>query len=166
MSRVNKCYNTEDGPIYFSRSVAVVGIVVIVTEEDAYVLLTKRADSMEDSPGRWCLPCGYLDWDETLLEGTIREVLEETTLNLTELARPTFTDIIKIADSTENSKQNVSISRLFCYTYDKLPEINTTSEVSEVEWCILDPLVLEKKNLVFNHFALIEKSVEFLAKNL
>ena len=30
--------------------------------------------------GKWCFPCGYLDWDETLEEAASRELYEETGL--------------------------------------------------------------------------------------
>ncbi len=38
------------------------------------LLLGKRKD------GRWCIPCGHVEWGESVEEAAIRETLEETGL--------------------------------------------------------------------------------------
>lgn len=43
----------------------------------------KKADSAFRSAGEWCLPGGKLDFGETLEEGAIREVKEETGITIT-----------------------------------------------------------------------------------
>lgn len=58
-----------------------IGVILI---RNGKILLGKRnsdpdkADSAFRSAGEWCLPGGKLDWGETLEEGAIREVKEET----------------------------------------------------------------------------------------
>lgn len=42
------------------------------------VLLLKRGDSAPWMPGRFCLPGGKLELNETLEDGALREVMEET----------------------------------------------------------------------------------------
>ena len=158
MSRPNKCYQTEDGPIWHSRSVAVVGVVLVSVNKKIYVLVTKRSDTMEEMPGRWCLPCGYLDFDEDIKQATVREILEETGLEVLKLEEVKIIDTFRI-DSTPNTKrQNVSISTIFATTSLKnLPELKLTSEVSELEWCEVSNL--GEKNLVFNHFNVVTKAL-------
>ena len=81
----NTLHTIEGRMVPESRSVAVVGVIVAIDKhtslsylgcKDIYVLAEKRSRNM-DSPGKWCLPCGYLDWDETGPEALIREVYEE-----------------------------------------------------------------------------------------
>ena len=41
-----------------------------------------KADSAFRSAGEWCLPGGKIDWGETLEEGALREVQEETGITI------------------------------------------------------------------------------------
>lgn len=51
-------------------------IAAIVVNKDGKILLGKRGgDSIY--PFNWCLPCGYIEYDETYVEATVREVKEE-----------------------------------------------------------------------------------------
>lgn len=50
---------------------------VVFDDDRRKVLLTRRTDN-----GRWCLPGGALDPGETVTESCIREVLEETGLDV------------------------------------------------------------------------------------
>jgi len=63
-----------------------IGVILI---RDGKILLGMRhldpdkADSAFRSAGEWCLPGGKLDFGETLEEGAIREVKEETGITIT-----------------------------------------------------------------------------------
>lgn len=54
----------------------VVGVAVIVLDGER-VLLGRRAGSYR---GQWCIPCGYVEWDEDVRTAARREFLEETGL--------------------------------------------------------------------------------------
>ena len=54
----------------------IVGVaVLLVTDGD--ILLVKRTGSYE---GTWCIPCGYLEYEEEIRAATARELREETGL--------------------------------------------------------------------------------------
>ena len=53
-----------------------VGVAVILQDDNYRLLLGKRAD------GGWCIPCGYVEWDESVEEAAIREFKEETGLDV------------------------------------------------------------------------------------
>lgn len=84
-----KVYTQTGQQVYLSRACSVVAEVCLyeVTQAKWYILLVKRGEACPDFQGDWCLPCGYLDWDETLYQAMIREVYEETGLYLSELHR-------------------------------------------------------------------------------
>jgi ADP-ribose pyrophosphatase YjhB (NUDIX family) len=48
-----------------------------IVEKDDCLLLVKRAPHLSEG-GKWGLPGGFLDRDETLAEGALRELREET----------------------------------------------------------------------------------------
>jgi 8-oxo-dGTP diphosphatase len=56
-----------------------VGVAVVLAEEDR-VLLGRRARGAY--AGRWCIPCGYVEWDEEVRAAARREMLEETGLEV------------------------------------------------------------------------------------
>jgi 8-oxo-dGTP diphosphatase len=62
-----------------SGSVAALRHVVVhaVVEKDDALLLVRRAERLTEG-GKWGLPGGFLDRDETLAQGTLRELREET----------------------------------------------------------------------------------------
>jgi len=52
------------------------GVSVLVVDGDRVVLCRRRAGAFEG--GKWCLPCGYIEYDEDYLTAALREVREET----------------------------------------------------------------------------------------
>ena len=54
----------------------VIGVAVILRRGPA-VLLGRRSGSYR---GAWCIPCGYVEWDEDVREAAAREFREETGL--------------------------------------------------------------------------------------
>lgn len=52
-----------------------VGVAVIVIEA-GQLLIGRRRD------GGWCIPCGHVEWDESIEEAAMREMLEETGLQV------------------------------------------------------------------------------------
>lgn len=54
--------------------------ILIIDDEDR-VLLGLRGNS-EIKPGKWCLPCGYIEGTETIEEAAKREVMEETGIEI------------------------------------------------------------------------------------
>lgn len=56
-----------------------VGVAVIVIQEGK-VLLGRRGRGPK--AGLWCIPCGYVEWDEDVRDAACREVAEETGLEV------------------------------------------------------------------------------------
>lgn len=107
--------NGEEQIIWDSRSVAV-NCVIIVTDPDIttepFVLISKRGTGAPDFNGLWNIPAGYLDKNETTSEAMVREVWEETNINL-----------LSILDMKENDKNYI--------VHDKITkEWGTNSDVS------------------------------------
>jgi 8-oxo-dGTP diphosphatase len=59
----------------------VVGVAVILQTADHRILLGRRAKH-STYPGLWCIPCGYVEYDEDVREAARREFKEETGLEV------------------------------------------------------------------------------------
>jgi ADP-ribose pyrophosphatase YjhB (NUDIX family) len=177
----------EGETVWVSRSVALVGEVCAynLVEQAWYVLLVKRGTGTPDFQGFWCLPCGYLDWNETLTEGLLREVFEESGLYLPSLSShehfshspcsltqqdyqqemPWF-----ISDIPNNTKQNISMhyAVLFAWNHTILPTLsNAHCEVNEVEDIQWMPLHKAKSmTLAFNHHVLLRRLCQELSADM
>ena len=57
----------------------VVGVAAVVLDQDGRILLGRRNGSYR---GLWCIPCGYVEYDEDVYEAIIREFKEETNLEI------------------------------------------------------------------------------------
>ncbi|MEX2236667.1 MAG: NUDIX domain-containing protein [Dehalococcoidia bacterium] len=56
-----------------------VGVAVVLRDEGGRVLLGRRTTSYA---GQWCIPCGYVEWDEDVRDAARREFKEETGLDV------------------------------------------------------------------------------------
>ncbi len=106
-------YGDKQIGVWVSRANSVDGIVLAIADDGIRVLITKRSNTMYDSPNKFCVPCGYLDWEETRYEAMIREVYEETSLYLPNYSKYNIFDNSKqpfiVKDSPkDNVRQNIS----------------------------------------------------------
>ena len=97
----NQPVNIDGKEYWISRSVAVCGAVFTI-DDGLRVLAVKRGNNL-DEPGKWCLPCGYLDWNETLEEACAREIMEETGLHTHSF------NLYHIDSNPESNRQNVTV---------------------------------------------------------
>lgn len=146
---------------WISRAICVV--IKFTTKDRAgreYVLANQRGEGTPDPEfvGSWCLPCGYLDFDETIKEAAARELKEETGI----VINPKWLTLVGIIDEPERDKrQNVSF-RFKCeipkmYKEDWEKEITDAyseeKEVSKIKFIPLDEI--DKYKWAFNHNHLI-----------
>ena len=117
---------------WISRSIVVIPFTFKVEDNKIYTLIEKRGKSVSDT-GKWCCPCGYLDFDETLEQACVREVKEETGVEL-DVKNVHF---INYNSSPMETRQNVGM-RFICftqpYTEIDMSKIQTKDEVDDVMW--------------------------------
>jgi 8-oxo-dGTP diphosphatase len=162
---------------WISRSDAVDGIVFAILLSGIYVLVTKRSDKMRDEAGKYCVPCGYLDFDETLHEAMTREVYEETSLYLPNYQKYLIFDNNKqpflIRDDPKLNRQNVSMIYISVYDFSKDPdkfpyyvENFTCREVLFVKWMPFSDFdKLHSMYWAFNHDEMIKKALVYFRVN-
>uniref|UniRef100_A0A8D2CLT0 m7GpppN-mRNA hydrolase NUDT17 n=1 Tax=Sciurus vulgaris TaxID=55149 RepID=A0A8D2CLT0_SCIVU len=72
---------TSGSELLMNRGVDL-GVAIILQSSDQTVLLTRRTRNLRVSPNLWVPPGGHVELDEELLDGGLRELWEETGLQL------------------------------------------------------------------------------------
>lgn len=172
-NKQNEQIELPDGRIiWLSRACAVSTTVCCYLKGKPHILLAKRGEGCPDAIGKWNLPSGYLDWNETLTEAAEREVYEETGVNLITIAAKEQNVIashmhqpwqVKSQVSKRNfSKQNISNHFYFIFSADQAPATTTENgeenEIAEVQW--VEQSQLGQFEFAFLHNKVIERFFE------
>lgn len=164
----NPSHNIDGRIVWESRSVAVVGVIIIYKNLIPYVLVSRRGPNSSDFQGKMNLVAGYLDWNETGLDALTREAWEETGFNLTkhfETLQVLRTDLVQpwaVTTRPTENHQNVALRYGACFYIsedDEFPVLTTehneiVGECEDPQWMPLE-LVAEYE-WAFNHNKVIE----------
>ena len=157
-----ECYD-KDGKFlgWFSRSVAVLALIHVYGKDGRhYVLASQRGKGTPDPEyvGKWNLCCGYLDFNETGKESVIREVFEETGVNI---SNETIRSIGVNTDPTTDKRQNVTLRYVVALSKDKevyerqfSHKNNEKDEVGEIKF--IDYRDIDKYEWAFGHDKIIK----------
>lgn len=137
------CY-FEDGDkaVPSLRHIAADGLVVRKNE----ILLVRRAPHLLEG-GKFAIPGGYMNRDETTKEAALREVLEETGWKCK------VKEFFGIADGPNrgDDRQNISIF----FIMEPVEEVEKPdAEVTEVQWFPFDALP-KPEEVAFDHYQVI-----------
>jgi len=134
----------EDGANAKLRHVVTDAIVV----KNNQILLVKRSQKYSE-PGKYALPGGFLDRDESADQGVIREVLEETGYQ-SEVV--TLFQIIHQPRNLTDQRQNVG----FVYLVTPKSQVQSPdNEIDSIHWFDLSKLPTPE-TVAFDHFNIIQ----------
>lgn len=158
-NKLNEAHKGEDGKTRFhSRSIAV--SAAIVTADD-HVLITQRSATMAHHPNKWCIPCGYLDWNESVHQALIREVFEEVGLNVDGEQCVLY----QVSDNPERDElQNVSFNFIILIpkNHDEVT-LAPSEEVQDTKWLSNTDINADQfgdLEFCFNHKARLKQLVK------
>ena len=180
-NKANTAHTLENGEVVWdSRSVAVAGVIFAWKNSEKYphVLASKRGPKAADFRGKWNVVCGYLDKDESATEAMIREIWEETGLNVVRIMN-SDTDMIEHMEQpwfvnhkpTEN-RQNVTLRFGLCFSVEDGKEFpKLTTKYNEVVGEVEDPTWLSFEEIdnydwVFGHDEVIKKYFEIVLNSI
>lgn len=117
--------------------------------KDDRILLVKRAKRLNEG-GKWALPGGFIDRDETVLEAAKGEAEEETGYKIASAQLLFFTDD---PNRPGDDRQNIS----FIFKTEVLEKIRDIDDESkEINWFPLDNLPPQNQ-IAFDHYQLIKR---------
>ncbi len=120
------------GFIYYRNPYPCVSVLVI--DDNGRVLLGKRSEK-SIYPYKWCLPCGYIEYEETYIEAAIREVKEETGVSINPIS------IVNVVSNHLDNGVNSIVTVLLAE-----PETITIvpgDDITEADWFDIDKSIPE-----------------------
>tara|TARA_R110000744_G_scaffold33007_1_gene76918 strand:- start:375 stop:896 length:522 start_codon:yes stop_codon:yes gene_type:complete len=152
-NKENTCYTKEnigDEKVWKSRNAA----VCVALQVGDKILVVKRGKELSHS-GKYCLPCGYLDWDENCSQAASRELYEEAGVHVSESAFDKVGAYEVVSDPKKDELQNITFH--YHIKLNKLPSVKVDGkEATEYAWVTNDDLCLD---FAFNHKKRIEKII-------
>ncbi len=128
----------------------------VITKDDKYLLVQ---EAQEKCFGKWNIPAGHLDPNETIFEGATREIYEETgcKVNLTgilQIANKVLTKDtwISIIFATELIQENLHFDKseildVKWFTYEEI--LSMANELRNYEW-IIDCIKALRENKILD----------------
>ena len=124
---------------------------LVYREENGHreVLLIQRKN--DPYKGKWALPGGFIEMDETLLEAAVRELREETGLNIPVMEQ------FRTFDAIGRDPRHRTISTVFIgNTGNVSGRLRASSDASKVGWHSIDKL----PDLAFDHKDIIRLAIQ------
>ena len=161
-----------EGETYWvSRSVATAGFVFSRLDGEFYVLANRRGSGTPDFQGFWNCPCGYLDYNESLTDSCIREILEETGIDMGIcISRGAKLLRIGINEGLYTEKQNITFRFMFLdMTGNAISQVLTDKyserhEVDDIKWINIKNV--DNYKWAFNHDKIIKHCINTFINNI
>jgi len=125
-----------------------IGIDAIITNSNNEILLVKRDAGSKAYPNLWSLISGKVDWGEEVKEAVIREVKEETSLDI---------EVIKFTGKYYDKKGRHPTKTMICLPHIcKVVggELRAGSDAEDAKWFKLDDV--KNMELAFDHKQMLE----------
>lgn len=147
----------DDGGKGNLRHVCVDALVIV----DDKILLAKRSNKVSTEAGKYCIPGGYFERDEYLIETAIRETKEETGYHVSDGLLFHIRDAP--VDISDVNRQNVAFTYLFTSISSQI-EPHTDWDSDKPIWMDLLETRHHKSEIAFDHWNIIQAYVQHKAK--
>lgn len=140
--------------LYPNQPVVGVGALIIRNGE---ILLEKRKN--DPGKGKWSIPGGLVELGESLEQSVIREVLEETGL---EVENPELIDVVSNIIKDENGEVKYHFVIVDYFVKLKSGKLNASSDAEELRWVPLSEV--EKYDLTKTFREFLQRNRQTLEK--
>jgi bifunctional NMN adenylyltransferase/nudix hydrolase len=128
-----------------------------VVVQSGHILLVKRGDM--PGKGQWALPGGFLNQDETMLDGAIRELKEETKIKVPVPVLKGSIKGSKTFDAPNRSSRGRTITQAFHIDLGvgELPKVKGSDDAEKAFWVPFKDVKQEK--MFEDHFHIIDNFI-------
>jgi len=127
-----------------------------VVVRSGYVLLIKRGGN--PGRGKLAMPGGFLNQNETLLEGCLRELREETSLGLSVNLLEDAMKASHVFDYPGRSQRGRTITHAFYFDLGlgQLPRVQADDDAAEALWMPLSDVLAHPEWFFEDHYSIVE----------
>lgn len=136
----------------YPRPAVTADVAVITTEQEPKVLLIQRGN--EPYKGHWAFPGGFMDMDETTEQCAIRELEEETGLQISEVKQ------IGAYSKVDRDPRGRTITVAYIARIANAEKVNGQDDAAKAEWFPINNL----PPLAFDHEDIMKDAIELLQK--
>ena len=121
-----------------------------------HLLLIKRGG--QPGKGQWALPGGFVEPDETLLQSAVREVAEETRLELSAAHIAEHLVSSQVFDYPKRSARGRTITHAFHFRFPEgdLPRIEAADDAAGAHWVAIEDLEALRDQFFEDHADIID----------
>ena len=138
----------------YPRPAVTADCVVITRESEPKVLLVERGN--EPYKGCWALPGGFMEMDETTEQCAIRELKEETGLDVREVRQ------IGAYSKVDRDPRGRNVCVAYLAIIDKPAEVMGQDDAARAQWFPINAL----PSLAFDHEDIMRDAVELFRTRL
>ena len=142
------------GRLYPDKPIVGIGAIIV---RNGKMLLEKRKN--DPGKGRWSVPGGVVELGENVTQTVIREVKEETGLDV---AEPEHIDVVDQITRDENGRIKYHFVIIDYLVNLKGGTLSAASDADALQWVSLDDV--EKYDLTSTFRAFFERNKDFLKK--
>lgn len=126
-----------------------------VVKSAGHVLLIQRGDF--PGKGLWALPGGFLDQRERLIQGAMRELVEETRLAVLESSLMNALVDVKVFDHPDRSLRGrtITYAHFFDLKSDRLQAIEGADDAAHAAWVPIEQLASMEERFFDDHFHIL-----------
>ena len=140
-------YTSEYPPIYVTAD----AVLLVRVDGTVQALVIRRGNPPFE--GQWALPGGFVDPDEDLQPAAVRELAEETGLDVPQLRQ------LRAYGAPERDPRHRTVSVAHLAVLDETVEPTAGDDAAHAEWKEVDWL-LEDGRLAFDHAQILRDAVE------
>jgi bifunctional NMN adenylyltransferase/nudix hydrolase len=128
-----------------------------VVECGGQVLLVKRKH--HPGKGLWALPGGFVEPRESLADGAMRELIEETALAIDPAELPAALRAVRVFDQPDRSQRGRSITHAHHFHLGEgaPPAVLGSDDAAEARWMPLDAIAGLEEQLFEDHFQILDE---------
>jgi bifunctional NMN adenylyltransferase/nudix hydrolase len=144
-----KLWSNSPYPVTFVTTDAVV-------VQSGHVLMIKRGGF--PGKGLWALPGGYVDANERIVDGIIRELIEETKLKVPEKVLRGSVKNTEVFDAPDRSERGRTITHAALIVLEEghtLPRVKGSDDADEARWIPLSMLQRMRSEIFEDHYDII-----------
>ena len=124
--------------------------------QSGHILLVKRG--IDPGKGKYALPGGFLGIDETVLDGCVRELYEETNINIPKAVLRKSLSEVRVFDHPKRSRRGRIITHAHLFKLaagGPLPKVKGGDDAYEAMWLPFNDVGLHEQDIFSDHIHII-----------